>query len=199
MLVPGRLNDVRAHLQKDIRGCCFIQPPSIQYRTDFRCEICVNTFVVSNWQRFVGQYFTFDEIIRFREFQAITGTIISGSTAVQFFERDVYTPSDLDLYVEHQAARPMTQWLESIGYSFVPQQDGEFQTLQMGLEKSADFKTADPLGISALTDGLEKGYFDAVAVLDFKKLSRPNIQVITSRGPPLQMVLNFHSSECCKH
>jgi hypothetical protein len=93
----------------------------------------------------------------------------------------------------------MTQWLESIGYSFVPQQDGEFQTLQMGLEKSADFKTADPLGISALTDGLEKGYFDAVAVLDFKKLSHPNIQVITSRGPPLQMVLNFHSSECCKH
>lgn len=198
MLVPGRLNDVRAHLQKDIRGCCIIQPPSIQYRTGFRCEICVNTFDVSNWQRFLGQYFTFDEIIHFREFQAITGTIISGSTAVQFFERDVYTPSDLDLYVEHQAARPMTQWLESIGYSFVPQQDGEFQTLQMGLEKSADFKTADPLGISALTDGLQKGYFDAVAVLDFKKLSRPNIQVITSRGPPLEMVLNFHSSECSK-
>ena len=146
-----------------------------------------------------GQYFTSDEIINFREFQAITGAIISGSTAVQFFDRDIYANSDLDVYVEHQAARPLALWLERIGYFFVPRQGTEFQTLELGLNTSSDFRTVDPFGMTALTNGPQKCYFDAVAILDFKKVNRPNIQLITSRGPPLEIVLNFHSSKRSNH
>jgi hypothetical protein len=122
--------------------------------------------------------------------------IISGSTAVQFFDRDVYANSDLNLYVEHRTARPMALWLESIGYSFVPRQDAEFQTLEMGLDQSSDLTPVDPFGMSALSDGPQKGYFNAIAILDFKRINCSDIQLITSRGPPLEMVLNFHSSEC---
>lgn len=55
----------------------------------------------------------------------------------------------------------------------------------MGLDKSSERYTVDS----------DEGYFDAVVVLDFKKVNHPNIQLITSRGPPLEIILNFHSSE----
>ena len=121
--------------------------------------------------------------------------IISGSTAVQFFDHDIYANSDLDVYVEHQAARPLALWLETIGYFFIPHQDAEFQTLEMGLDMSSDFRMVDPFGMTTLMDSLQKGYFDVVAILDFEKVNRPNIQLTTSWGPPLEIVLNFHSSE----
>ena len=35
----------------------------------------------------------------FRNLQAVTGTVISGSSALQFFDRSYYPKSDLDLYV----------------------------------------------------------------------------------------------------
>jgi len=142
------------------------------------------------------RFFTPKEIIEFRKLQATTGTIISGSAAVQFFDRTVYEDSDLDLYVQHQSARPIALWLQSIGYVFVPCKDSEFQSLEMGLEKSIKFNPEDIYGIPLdIDDEPDKGYFDAVVVLDFKKLNHPVIQLITSRGPPLEMVLDFHSSE----
>lgn len=147
--------------------------------------ICQNLFLKFEIDNTVGQYFTASEIIHFRQLQAATGTIISGSTAVQFFDRDVYENSDLDLYVQHRTARPIALWLQTVGYLFVPHQDADFQTLEMGLDKSSERYTVDS----------DEGYFDAVVVLDFKKVNHPNIQLITSRGPPLEIILNFHSSE----
>jgi hypothetical protein len=90
----------------------------------------------------------------------------------------------------------MVLWLQSIGYFSVPHQGAELQTLEMSLDKSSDLMMVDLFGMPALTDGSLNSYFDAVVVLDFKKLNHPNIQLLTSRGPPLEMVLNFHSSKC---
>lgn len=100
--------------------------------------------------------------------------------------------------MQHHSARPIALWLQSINYAFVPCKDSDFQSLEMGLEKSVKFDNEDIYGIPGLTDiydESDKGYFDAVVILDFKKANHPDIQLITSRGPPLEMVLNFHSSE----
>jgi hypothetical protein len=100
--------------------------------------------------------------------------------------------------VQHQSARPIALWLQSINYVFVPCKDSDFQCLEMGLEKSVKFNTKDIYGVPGLTniyDESDKGYFDAVVVLDFKKANHPDIQLIISRGPLLEMVLDFHSSE----
>jgi len=124
--------------------------------------------------------------------------MISGSTAVQFFDRTFYADSDLDLYVQHQSACPIALWLQSINYVFIPCKDSDFQSLETGLEKSIKVNTEDIYGVPGVTDiydESDKGYFDAVVVLDFKKENHPDIQLITSRGPPLEMVLDFHSSK----
>jgi len=142
--------------------------------------------VIFHANHIVGHYFTFQEILRFRELQATTGAIISGSTALQFFDRTIYANSDLDLYVQHDCACDLALWLESIGYMFVPLENDNFQTLQMSLDKSPDF---DPTDIT-----FDNEYCDGVIILNFMKEDHPSIQVITSRGPPLGMVLQFHSS-----
>ena len=153
----------------------------------------LKTIFISRANEMIDRYFTPLEITYFRELQATTGTIISGSTALQFFDRTDYANSDLDLYVEHSSARPIATWLQNIGYIFTPQEDSEFQTLEMGLDKKTDDNTEE---MPTLFDQLSpKGYFDAIAVLDFKKENHPPIQVITSKGPPLELVLDFHSSE----
>ena len=143
-------------------------------------------FVIFQANHGVGRYFTVQEILHFRELQATTGAIISGSTALQFFDRTVYADSDLDLYVQHDRSRDLALWLESIGYMFVPLENDNFNTLQMSLDKSPDF---DPTDIT-----FDSEYCDGVIILNFIKKDRPSIQVITSRGPAIAMVLQFHSS-----
>ncbi|KAI0681875.1 hypothetical protein C8T65DRAFT_690547, partial [Cerioporus squamosus] len=52
----------------------------------------------------------------FRSLQARTGTLVSGSTALQFFKRTVWPESDLDLYVHMRHRREVAQWLLDEGY-----------------------------------------------------------------------------------
>ncbi|KAI0638623.1 hypothetical protein C8Q77DRAFT_1215387 [Trametes polyzona] len=49
-----------------------------------------------------------------------TGTLISGSCALQFFDRTVYPESDLDLYVHMQHRREVGRWLIEEGYTYAP-------------------------------------------------------------------------------
>jgi hypothetical protein len=50
-----------------------------------------------NIEKRLSRYF--DDPKSFRKLQAETLTVISGSTALQFFQRNFYPESDLDLYV----------------------------------------------------------------------------------------------------
>ncbi|KAF8184150.1 hypothetical protein K438DRAFT_1487164, partial [Mycena galopus ATCC 62051] len=52
----------------------------------------------------------------FREIQAHTGTIISGSMALQFFNRLTWPNSDLDLYVSLPSASITVLFLVEAGY-----------------------------------------------------------------------------------
>ena len=52
--------------------------------------------------------------------QYTTGFLISGSTALSFFTRQVYNGSDLDLYIEARFVSYLVFFLESSGYSFEP-------------------------------------------------------------------------------
>ena len=69
--------------------------------------------------KLLSPYFTPTEVTQFRELQSQTGTLISGSTALQLFDRVTYSESDLDLYVEHRFSRALAEWLLEIGYTYV--------------------------------------------------------------------------------
>ncbi|EJD38114.1 hypothetical protein AURDEDRAFT_129070 [Auricularia subglabra TFB-10046 SS5] len=58
----------------------------------------------------------FDDPDDFRELQARTGLLISGSQCLQLLERSWYGPRDLDLYVAQEPAFVVIQWLCTHGY-----------------------------------------------------------------------------------
>ncbi|KIJ41624.1 hypothetical protein M422DRAFT_255242 [Sphaerobolus stellatus SS14] len=63
----------------------------------------------------------FSDPIAFRTLQAQTGTIISGSMAVQFFSGTIWTNSDLDLYVPPDSVTTVSKWMEAQSYVILPQ------------------------------------------------------------------------------
>jgi len=174
----------------------------------------------------LGKYFTTDQILRFRHLQATTGMIISGSTALQFFERVVYPESDLDLYVEHRYMRPIALWLASIGYIYTPNDkkpmsqqhdtnhDNDLNTvsptlptLEEALDAEPPRRPAYPIGYGQYPQiffcATHMGYLSASSILNFEKGSKfhehRKIQIITSPHSPLEMILNFHSSAYSYH
>uniref|UniRef100_A0A5K1K394 Cell surface hydrophobicity-associated protein n=1 Tax=Ganoderma boninense TaxID=34458 RepID=A0A5K1K394_9APHY len=56
----------------------------------------------------------------FRSLQAATGTLVSGSAALQFFDRQVWPESDLDLYAYARHRREVGRWLIAEGYRYKP-------------------------------------------------------------------------------
>ena len=120
---------------------------------------------------------------------------ISGSTALQFFDRTVYPDSDLDLYVEHKFRDGIAIWLEGIGYNFTPRK--RFASLKEQLAFSwSDDPDPDLSPSNPFFESKSNGYFGrgVANVYNFFRSER-KIQLITSNHSPLEIILNFHSSK----
>ncbi|CAA7266123.1 unnamed protein product [Cyclocybe aegerita] len=138
----------------------------------------------------LGRYFSPEEILHFRHLQAATGMIISGSTALQFFDRSFYPDSDLDIYVDHPKRKTIALWLAGIGYEYDPKQG--LDTLDAALNHQP-WWDEEKFSDSHFLEATPKGYFGAVHVFNFKK-SGQKIQLITANLAPMDMILNFHST-----
>ncbi|KAJ6510857.1 hypothetical protein C8R45DRAFT_965379 [Mycena sanguinolenta] len=119
------------------------------------------------------------KVARFRQIQRRTGTIISGSTAVQFFNRLTWPESDLDLYVPRETAAIVVLFIRESGYTFHPR---EVQ------EKNASVQLCD----ESPQDYMGPGIAD---VLDFYNGNK-KIQVIIpiNDKSPMEIIVNFHST-----
>ncbi|KAF7340780.1 DUF607-domain-containing protein [Mycena sanguinolenta] len=118
------------------------------------------------------------KVKQFRELQRQTDTVISGSTALQFFNRLIWPNSDLDLYVPHASAAVAALFLRESGYTYHPRElqckDASSQLLNDGLK-----------------DHHGRGIVD---VLDFHNGSK-KIQVIIVVTPsPMEVIAGFHST-----
>ncbi|KAH8801929.1 hypothetical protein DL96DRAFT_1634611 [Flagelloscypha sp. PMI_526] len=69
--------------------------------------------------RIFSPFFTAEQTILLRQIQFDTNFLVSGSAAVQFFERTNYSGSDLTLYIaEEEDTNSLFQFIESCGYTF---------------------------------------------------------------------------------
>ncbi|THH29790.1 hypothetical protein EUX98_g4388 [Antrodiella citrinella] len=140
-----------------------------------------------NINRFLTRYFP--DLVAFRALQARTGTLLSGSNALQFLDRTYYPESDLDLYIPKQCDRKVTSWLILSGYTFVPS-NGQSHDLQEAIAQSQR-DAADPL--------MPYDQGNMQAVYTFSKsppsCSGPDLKVqcVISTIAPLELILKFHS------
>ena len=88
----------------------------------------------------------FQNPLEFRTIQAETGTIISGSSALQFFNREIFEDSDLDLYLHPGHLERIGAWLmKSEGYIYITEDPNVPVTEQQTLHGFQAFKTASML------------------------------------------------------
>ncbi len=144
--------------------------------------------------RLLSRYFTPSEILCFRELQFVTGALISGSTAVQFFDRDTYPNSDLDVYVEHRYVRILTDWLVNIGYEYKPLSDAaNMATLDAAFAANPPEQEL-PLRPSTGNIFAVQDYNKSSLIFNLEKRHpQRTVQLITTLECPLQSILDFHS------
>lgn len=136
----------------------------------------------------------FTDPLAFRALQARTGTLISGSNALQFLLRTHWPEADLDIYCPYEARADVGWWLVEDGYRFVPnsRQDPSFhvaidQARQPGTE-ATDNPYSRLKGVSAV-------YTFAKRVHDPEGPSRKlKVQIIVAYYSPMDAIFNFHSS-----
>ncbi|KAJ7595217.1 hypothetical protein C8J56DRAFT_1114950 [Mycena floridula] len=118
-----------------------------------------------NINKFLSRYFSSDEWIdRFRWLQAETGVLISGSTALQFFDRTLYPESDMDLYVHRDFSPQVAHFLL------------ESAVLERAAVKQPEY-----------------GFAGMIDVFDFVHEDR-RIQLISALESPLDIILRYHST-----
>ncbi|KAJ7187226.1 hypothetical protein C8R46DRAFT_981506 [Mycena filopes] len=121
-----------------------------------------------------------NEVDRFRQMQLESGTLVSGSTSLQFFHRLKWPGSDLDLYVHRPTAELAVRFIVSNNYTFAPRQAQHHDVF------------AQLVGIvaEAVPGYLGRGIAD---VLDFHKGDK-KIQLIIAISTPMDVIISFHST-----
>ncbi|TCD68642.1 hypothetical protein EIP91_010297 [Steccherinum ochraceum] len=150
-------------------------------------HIIVQGYCKRTWNinRSLSRFFL--DPIDFRNMQARTGTLISGSFALQFFDRTFYPDSDLDLFVDKQSVMEVASWLVCNGYSFVPSKDQlkdweEAITLMKRLEDhNYDSRCID-------------GVFTFCKPSPVDPTRQLKVQCIVGIKAPMDVILRFHST-----
>lgn len=143
--------------------------------------------------RILLRFFNTEEALHFWRLMATSGMLISGSSALQFFDRTFYPDSDLDVYLVNAYVPLVSGWLLSVGYSFRPSKEVTV-TAANGIVLTTNTYERPPH--NSFLPMTPLAYTEEGSVLDFENLSNnKKIQLITCPVCPLQLILGFHSSE----
>ena len=156
-------------------------------RTNRSINASVTAYIEKTYNiyRILRRYFA--DPLSFRYLQAYTGTVISGSTALQFFDRSFYPESDLDIYAPKAWGKEVGHFLLHAGYVFVPSKsqhptfDSEMQQKQV------------------VTATGTYGNFKGIAgVFNFAKVAPDStmlkVQLMVAVRSPMDVILRYHSS-----
>ncbi|KAF9259948.1 hypothetical protein L218DRAFT_873318, partial [Marasmius fiardii PR-910] len=152
-------------------------------------------------EKILSPFFNPEEIVRFRQVQRAYKFLISGSTALSVFTREVFPEAYLDVYIHPSFVMVLILLLESMGFIFqavintrrVQSRKAEDAVEEMlvrvrqlrGVWRNMEIHRSDDLAQYDWSEVL-------VDVFNFERNGK-KIQVIPSRSP-LAAVLTFHST-----
>lgn len=142
------------------------------------------------------------EPLMFRSLMARTHMVISGSFALQFFDRTYYPDSDLDLYLHpDRNIIEIGEYFEQEGYKFIP------RSWQLPVYRDEAERVCANIDIEVddIEDDTESSVLYSFrslrAVYTFQRTlengEKRTAQLIVSRVSPLASILDFHSSTSC--
>ena len=151
-----------------------------------------------NVNRRLSRFFS-DSLI-FRSLMARVHMVISGSFALQFFDRTYYPDSDLDLYLHpDRNIIDVGLYLQQEGYTFLP----ESWQLKVFKDEAERICANIDIEVDDVEDDDEASLMYSIrslrAVYTFERTLEDGevrkVQVIVSRVSPLASILDFHSSK----
>jgi len=151
-----------------------------------------------SFHRFFRKWF--DDTKGLRNVLRLTGAVISGSQALQFFERTQYPNSDLDIFLQSNKLQILVQWLLQSGYEFSSQRNYGFTLTPTG-DIIPNARNIPPYP--------GEGEFNVYNFTRNTLSSSPScstcsenneeqlVQLIVTNGDPMEHILtHFHSSTC---
>ncbi|PSS08863.1 hypothetical protein PHLCEN_2v3478 [Hermanssonia centrifuga] len=165
--------------------------PATFFRISRTCRIAYDAvrFYVGrtfNINRHLSQYFP--DPLAFRSLQARTAALISGSNALQFFNRLRYSNSDLDVYVSWKSAMEVGKWMLGHGYTYKPsvsQLEDLEQEIHAGHHSHDDYAEGEGISTVLLFVKPSKEY-------DTEK--ELQVHIIVSFRTPMEVIMKVHSS-----
>ncbi|KAI0642149.1 hypothetical protein C8Q79DRAFT_918657, partial [Trametes meyenii] len=119
----------------------------------------------------------FHDTIAFRYLQAETGTLVSGPTALNFFDRANVTQDPIDIYVYLHHSVRVASWLVGLGYAFLPSPD-----------QCLDWELAVVERTTSTDD--QRAIF---GVFIFQR-SRRTVRLTVANRTPIEVILRAHST-----
>ncbi|KAJ8481751.1 hypothetical protein ONZ45_g15201 [Pleurotus djamor] len=168
-------------------------------------------------ERLIAPHFYSRHFESFREMQALTGLVISGSTTLNFFTFQSNQTSDLDLYVNVLGAEYVSLWLYSAGYKphFRLDPISFYYIIRRNLQEMLgitleDVRAAMPLEMrrkmqemeapeddtmpSVYTDTCRYTSPHLLGVIDYRSAKGSRIQLMICVGGVMDCILRFHST-----
>ncbi|KAI1785863.1 hypothetical protein LXA43DRAFT_875556, partial [Ganoderma leucocontextum] len=131
----------------------------------------------------------FSEPPLFRSLQARTGTLISGSLALQFLQRSPMDPMPgLDIFAYMHYGREVGRWLRNNGYHFVPA-IGQDENFAVAMFKATSVIPGGPY----VLDGVASLFTFVRQSSERKDLQR-TVKLIVSQSAPMEAILSSHST-----
>ncbi|KAJ3819026.1 hypothetical protein F5880DRAFT_1490392, partial [Lentinula raphanica] len=133
----------------------------------------------------------------FQHIQATTGTIISGSVALQFFTRSDYDNSDLDTYTMLRNCLVVGKWYETNGYRYTPARNQQ-DTFENDYKRVIGSEGTPRMNLEG-NDGDDiqgAGRYRSLDICEVWNFKREGlcIQLVATRIKPEAIVLGFHST-----
>ncbi|KAF8333776.1 hypothetical protein F5887DRAFT_921751 [Amanita rubescens] len=117
---------------------------------------------------------TDSDMLKFENLMKKTNAVISGSTALQFFDRTFYPNADLDLYFESKHLDAWKAQVIAFGYVRVPK-DEKKPTIE--------------------DDGGYPGFAEIETLETFShKVTKKVIQLMATKALPIRAILDYHST-----
>lgn len=151
----------------------------------------------------------FDDTTAFRNLQHQSGTVVSGSSALQFIDRTFYPTSDLYLYCHGVHALELCTWLmEAEHYSFRPSRYLPTLSFEDTIAHIGG-TVPPPRGVddsdtdnSDTDEETEFNEYDTRSLRDVYSFVRQTsegetllVQVLVAKYCPLHAIISFHSSK----
>lgn len=161
--------------------------------TNFRLHSAIRAYKCAIWDPdiFFSRWFARPE--SFRRILGRCNAVVSGSQALQFFDRTEYLDSDLDIFMRGFSVDVLDDWLKEAGYNMVGERDEyQIERRMRRIAEDDELGTERQSAIRAVFSYARYGYDGA-----FGGVRARVVQIIVVCIDPIEFIIfDFHSSTC---